>query len=176
MKSLIRLTIIFFFIILWVLNPIPFVSFEDIVNPHSISQSQEITYVRGGAFDPLQKKNNSSKIPKIILEKYFPDWDNRVNFQNHQFQFQFLQSGRKKIQEADRLRLSDINKVKLLKPEEKDAFDYLNGTEVYKYHQDVTNPSNIFDTRDSFLAKMQNSEMRNNFLKSSSRRKLNQNN
>jgi len=56
MKSLIRLTIIFFFIILWVLNPISFVSFEDIVNNQSISQSQEITYVRGGAFDPLQKK------------------------------------------------------------------------------------------------------------------------
>jgi hypothetical protein len=174
MKSLIRLTIIFFFIILWVLNPIPFVSFEDIVNNQSISQSQEITYVRGGAFDPLQKKDNRSKIPKIILEKYFPDWVERVNFQNQQFQF--LQSGRKKTREAHRLQMSESTKVKFLKPEEKDAFDYFNGTRVYKYHQDVLTPPNIFDTRDSFLAKMQNSKMWNNFLKSYNRRKLNQNN
>ena len=79
-------------------------------------------------------------------------------------QFEFLQSGRKKIREADKLRMNESQKLKLLTPQEKDAFDYFRGTGFYQSHQDVSRPPNIFDTRDTFLEKMQNFEMRNKFL------------
>jgi len=51
-KSVIRLLVIMLLIVLLVLNPIPFVSFEDIINNQSIQQTLKI---RGG-FDPLQRK------------------------------------------------------------------------------------------------------------------------
>ena len=161
-KSLIRLTIIICLIYLWVCNPIPFVSFEDTLQNQnqSISQSQQIMSIRSGAFD---KEDNPSKIPKSMLEKYFPDWTERMNYQNQQFEF--WQSSKKKLREADRLRLNWDFKLKILTPEEKDALDYFRGTGFYEYHQDVSTPPNIFDTRDTFLKKMQDFEMRNKFLK-----------
>ena len=76
-------------------------------------------YIRSGAFD---KENNPSKIPKSMLEKYFPDSTERMDYQNQQFEF--LQSGRKKIREAHKLRMNESQKLKLLTPQEKDAFDY----------------------------------------------------
>ena len=147
---------------MWVLNPIPFVLLEDTLQNQnqSISQSQQIMSIRSGAFD---KEDNPSKIPKSILEKYFPDWTERMNYQNQQFEF--LQSGRKKIREANKLRMNDSQELKLLTPQEKDAFDYFRGTGFYQSYQDVNTPPNIFDTRDTFLKKMQDFEMRNKFLK-----------
>ena len=60
LKSLIRLTIIICLIYLWVLNPIPFVLFEDTLQNQnqSISQSQQIMFIRSGAFD---KEDNPYK-------------------------------------------------------------------------------------------------------------------
>ena len=55
-------------------------------------------------------------------------------------------------------------------PQEQDAFDYFHGTGFYKDHQDLNTPPNRFDTRETFLNKMQDSEMRNNFLKAYNRR------
>ena len=57
-KSLIQLIIIICLIYLWVLNPIPFVLFEDTLQNQnqSISQSQQIMSIRSGAFDPLQQR------------------------------------------------------------------------------------------------------------------------
>ena len=75
------------------------------------------------------------------------------------------------LREANRLRMNDSQKLKLLTPEEKDAFDYFRGTGFYQSHQDVTTPPNIFDTRDTFLKKMQNFEMRNKFLNTYNKRK-----
>lgn len=54
-KSLLRLTLIISLIHLWVLNPVPFVSFEDI---NFNSQSQKIISVRGGA---IQFKKKTKK-------------------------------------------------------------------------------------------------------------------
>ena len=161
LKSLIRLIIIICLIYVWVLNPIPFVLFEDTLQnqTQSISQSQQIISIRSGAFD---KKDNPSKIPKSILEKYFPNSTERMNYQKQQFKF--LQSGRKKIRESDKLRMNESQKLKLLTPQEKDAFDYFHGTGLYKSYQDVSTIPNTFDTRDTFLKKMQNFEMRTKFL------------
>ena len=73
------------------------------------------------------------------------------------------------MREAERLNLSEDFKSKILTHSEKDAFDYFNGTGFYKYHQNLNTPPNIYDTRQTFLKKMQNSETRNNFLKTYNR-------
>jgi len=138
---LIRLRILFCFLYLWVLNPIPFVLLEDILQNQnqSISQSQQIMSIRSGALD---KKDNPSKIPKIMLEKFFPDWTKRMNYQNQQFEV--LQSGRKKIRIANKLGMNENQKLKLLTPQEKDAVDYFAGTGFYKFYQDVRTPAQYF--------------------------------
>ena len=58
----------------------------------------------------------------------------------------------------------------MLTEDEKDALDYFGGTGFYKYYQDLNTPPNRFDTREKFLNKMQDYEMRNNFLKAYNRR------
>jgi len=84
--------------------------------------------VRGG-FDPPQRKAEN-KIPKKILRKYFPDFTERVEYQNRQLEF--LQSSKKKLREADRLRLKEDFKSKMLTEDEKDALNYFGGTGFYK--------------------------------------------
>ena len=73
----------------------------------------------------LQRKAES-KIPKKILRKYFPDFPERVEYQNRQLEF--LQSSKKKLREADRLRLSEDFKSKMVTQDEKDALNYFGGT------------------------------------------------
>jgi hypothetical protein len=64
-RSLIHLILISFLIYLWVSNPVPFVSFEDI---NFDSQSQKIISVGGGAFN-FNKKNQ--KISMLIFIGFF---------------------------------------------------------------------------------------------------------
>lgn len=97
------------------------------------------------------------KLQKKIFKKYFPDWTERVEYQNRQLEF--LQSSQKKLRQADRLRLNEKFKSKMLTQDEKDALNYFDGTGFYQYHQDLNTPPNIYDTRQTFLDKMQNSEM-----------------
>ena len=162
-KSVFNLLFMILCIVLWVLNPWPF---EQSLNSSKTDSIEKVTMVRGG-FDP-RKRKTESKIPKKILRKYFPDWSVRVEYQNRQLEF--LQSAKKKLREADRLRFSEDSKSKLLTEDEKDALNYFGGTGFYKYHQDLNTPPNRFDTRETFLNKMQDSEMRNNFLKAYNRR------
>jgi hypothetical protein len=54
---------------------------------------------------------------------------------------------------------------KLLTVPEKDALNYFNGTGSYKKYQNPKTLPNIFDTRQSFLLKMEDREVRENFLK-----------
>ena len=58
------------------------------------------------------------------------------------------------------------NYQKLLTAEEKSAIDYFRGTGIYTKFQDPNIPSTIYDTRESFLKKMENKEMRKKFLES----------
>ena len=72
-----------------------------------------------------------------------------------------------RIAEAKRCRV----KFKLTK-QEQDALDYFNGQNFYKYYQSLETPPNIFDTRWSFLLKIEeNKNMRENFLENYNRRK-----
>lgn len=160
-KSVFNLLFMILSILIWVLNPWPFE--KSFNSSYYIEKTQ---MVRGG-FDPLQR-DAESKISKKILRKYFPDFPERVEYQNRQLEF--LQSSKKKLRAADRLRLSEDFKSKMLTEDEKDALNYFGGTGFYKYHQDLTTPPNRFDTRETFLNKMQDSEMRNNFLKAYNRR------
>lgn len=150
-------------IVIWVLNPWPF---EKSLNSSKTYCIEKTQMIRGG-YDLLQKKAKS-KITKKILRKYFPDFPERVEYQNRRLEF--LQSSKQKLREADRLRLSEDFKSKILTEDEKDALNYFGGTGFYEYHQHVTTPPNRFDTRETFLNKMQDSEMRNNFLKAYNRR------
>ena len=162
-KSVFNFLFMILLIVIWVLNPWPF---ERSLNSSKTYCIEKTQMVRGGS-DPLQRKAKS-KIPKKILRKYFPDFPERVEYQNRRLEF--LQSSKKKLREADRLRLSDDFKSKLLTEDEKDALNYFGGTGFYKYHQDLTTPPNGFDTRETFLNKIQDSEMRNNFLKTYNQR------
>ena len=82
-------------------------------------------------------------------------------------QEKIYQSGLARIAEAKRLRV----KFKLTK-QEQDAFDYFNGQNFYNYYQSLETPPNIYDTRWSFLLKVEkNKNMRENFLKSYNQRK-----
>ena len=56
--------------------------------------------------------------------------------------------------------------------EEVDAINYFHGKGFYKYYQSLETPRNIFDTRWSFLLKVEkNKNMREKFLKSYNQRK-----
>jgi len=75
------------------------------------------------------KRKAKSKIPKRLLRKYFLDFPKRVEYQNRQLKF--LQSSKKKLREANRLRLSEDSKSKILTKEEKNSLNYFGGTRVY---------------------------------------------
>lgn len=67
--------------------------------------------------------------------------------------------------------MTESQKLELLTSQEKDALDYFRGTGFYQSQQDVSTPRNMFDTRETFLKKMQNFEMRNKFFNSYNKRK-----
>lgn len=105
---------------------------------------------------------NSKKMlnKREILKKYFPDWKERVDYQIKQENI--YRSGLARMAEAKRCGM----KFKL-NEQEQDAFDYLNGQNFYKKYQSLQVPPNIFDTRNTFLLKIEkNKIMRENFLKS----------
>ena len=79
-------------------------------------------------------------------------------------QEEFYKSAMKRKKEIKRLRILD-NK-KFYTKEKLDAMDYFNGNGFYKKEQDPKQKPNIFDTRQTFLLKMHNPILRNNFLNS----------
>ncbi|MFT4850184.1 MAG: hypothetical protein ACI83B_002736 [Sediminicola sp.] len=100
------------------------------------------------------------------LAKHFPDWSGRMAFQKKQEGF--YKSAMQKKREALRLRLKEnFNRTS----EEQDAVDYFNGTGIYAKFQDIKTKPNIFDTRQSFLRKMHDDKLRNDFLNTLNRRK-----
>nr|UDP55536.1 hypothetical protein orf158b [Schizostauron trachyderma] len=144
--------------ILWICKPMPY---EDVFRNRLARQ--EVLQNRGGGQDSTV--TNSTGL-KILLENLFPDWADRVAYQKQQEKF--FQSGKKKLQEATRVRMSNSIKLTL---QEQDALDYFHGAGFYKDHQDSNILPNIFDTRQSFLLKMENPKMRTTFLNNYSNRK-----
>jgi len=70
----------------------------------------------------------------------------------------------KRTRELKRLRL--LYNKSFYTREELDAMDYFHGTGFYKQYQHPKQKPNIFDTRQTFLIKMHNPVLRNNFLNS----------
>ena len=70
----------------------------------------------------------------------------------------------KRRKELKRVRM--IDKKSYYTKEELDAMDYFHGTGFYQKQQDPEVKPNIFDTRQSFLLKMHDPVLRNNFLNS----------
>jgi len=96
------------------------------------------------------------------LEQHFPDWEERMNYQKKQEDF--YKSAMKKKREFKRLRIKENSN--LYTKEELDAIDYFQGTGSYQKYQDSKLKPNIFDTRQTFLFKMHDPILRNNFLNS----------
>ena len=118
-----------------------------------------IEQVRGGG------RENSEKFDLDFhrqLEQYFPDWAGRMDYQKKQEKF--FKSAMRKKRELIRLRM--IEDPKFYTQEELDARDYFQGNGIYAKYQDKREKYNIFDTRQSFLLKMHDDKLRNDFLNS----------
>lgn len=84
-----------------------------------------------------------------------------MNYQKKQEEL--YKSAMRKKREALKIRVKkNFNRT----PEEQDAVDYFHGTGIYAKFQDPKTEPNRFDTRQSFLRKMHDPELRNNFLNS----------
>ena len=144
-------------------------------NP-SYSSVQSVLTLNGGA-----ENRSSVNTPKIsapqaleqtinrreMLRKHFPDWEGRMDYQKKQEAF--YKSAIKKQIQLKRLRIQATSSF--YTKEEVDAINYFHGKGSYKYYQSLETPPNIFDTRWSFLLKVEkNKNMRENFLKSYNRK------
>ena len=147
------LDIIAFFIFISFRMPQPYHP-QTLVNTRNESI---ILNLRAGDEGKSSEKYNSRF--HCILEDHFPDWPERIAYENQQLRF--YNSGRKKLITADRVHCQIHLTV-----QEEDARNYFEGTGFYAYHQKSTIRPNIFDTRQSFLLKMHNPELRQKFLTS----------
>jgi hypothetical protein len=142
------------------------------INP---SSTKQIVFTTCGGSDsksnPAQAiitiRTSQGKTKKIDiithrrLEKFFPDWQNRMDYQE----------SREKVYKAAMIKRREALKSRQKEDfgrtkNEQDAIDYFSGTGFYKTHQDPSIKPNIFDTRQSFLIKMHNKKMRMDFVKS----------
>lgn len=101
------------------------------------------------------------------LKQHFPDWEGRMNYQKKQEKF--YKSAMRKQTELKKLRIKDNQSV--YSKEELDAMAYFHGTGFYANEQNPSmNPNpTIYDTRQTFLFKVGDKEVRNKFLNSFSR-------
>ena len=124
-----------------------------------------IEQVRGGGREDYPFLGKRKKFDLDFhhqLEQYFPDWKERIEYQKKQEEF--YKSAIKKEREIKRLGL--LNNKNWYTKEELDAMAYFNGTGFYQKEQDPSQKPNIFDTRQTFLLKMHDDKLRNNFLNS----------
>ena len=172
MKDSTRILILSVFSIIWICKPIPYetVSYRQYVlhqHQKTVNKVLEIPYSGG-----RESTSNSFKKEKIDLsfhrrlKQHFPDWNERMDYQKKQEKFYKLAMKRKK--ELKRLRVLD--KKSYYTKEELDAMNYFQGTGFYITYQDPKVKPNIFDTRQSFLLKMHDDKLRNEFLDSFNRR------
>lgn len=124
-----------------------------------------IEQLRGGG----QKKFNLAFHRQ--LEQHFPDWPGRMDYQKKQADF--YKSAMRKKRELKRYGILDYNSrynYKAPQPrtlytaEELDSMDYFQGTGPYAKYQNRKVKPNMFDTRQSFLLKMHDDKLRNDFL------------
>jgi hypothetical protein len=88
------------------------------------------------------------------LEKYFPDWEERMTYQKSQTEF--YKSAMRKKKEIIKLRMAD-------------DLNFYSEKELDARYQDPSVAPNIYDTRQSFLLKMHDISSREKFLQSFNR-------
>jgi len=113
------------------------------------------------------KNLDKKKIFKEMLAKHFPDSAERLALEREQIGI--YSKAAKKLKEYQKLKPLLKPHEKWLTDEEKFAIEYFHGKGIYKKYQDPKTPSNLFDTRQTFLKKMENEEMRRKFLENSNR-------
>lgn len=151
---------------IWICKPIPYETLSYPIQKREETISKVLTVNPGGSQDDIL--NNKKRIDLSFhhrLEQYFPDWDRRMDYQKRQEKF--YKSAMRKKREIQRLRM--LETPKSYTKEELDSIDYFQGTGFYKKHQDPKVKPNIFDTRQSFLLKMHDDKLRNEFLDSFNR-------
>jgi hypothetical protein len=99
------------------------------------------------------------------LEKYFPDWEERMAYQKSRTEF--YKSAMRKKKEIIKLRMGDD--LNFYSEKELDAINYFEGKSLYARCQDPSVAPNIYDTRQSFLLKMHDISSREKFLQSFNR-------
>ena len=148
---------------------------DSVISNHNTSTSPSYTeHVRGGS-EPTKKiviiQTSLGKRKKIDivthrrLEKFFPDWEERVAYQENREKV-YKAAMVKRRENLGLRKKEDSGRTK----DEQDAIDYFLGIGFYQIHQDPSVKPNIFDNRQSFLIKVHNKEMRMNFLKNFNRR------
>jgi len=139
--------------------------------PESPRQSHVvIEQVRGGGTEDYPFLGKRKKFDLDFhrqLGQYFPDWAERMDYQKKQEKF--FKSAMRKKREMIRLRMKE--EPKFYTKEELDAMNYFQGNGIYAKYQDKREKYNIFDTRQSFLLKMHDDKLRNDFLNNLIRRK-----
>lgn len=118
-----------------------------------------VQFLRGGHY----KSKHFDKNFHRILQKGFPDWEGRMEYEKKQRDLS--NSVQKKLKMSPLgISSSKENLEKVFSPEEKDAIAYYQGKGVYQYYQKIEKPPNIFDTRETFLLKMHEKDTREKFL------------
>ena len=102
-----------------------------------------------------------------MLVRHFPNFESRASLEKQQARI--YQKAVKKIKEYKRVFPLLNNYQKCLTAEEKLSIDYFHGTEIYAKFQDPKTPPNLFDTRETFLKKMENEDMLEKFLETYNR-------
>ena len=158
--------------IIWVCKPIPYetVASRKYVHNRTIDV---VVSLKGGRSESDTTASfvlsllNLRKIKKFdpafhrLLEQRFPDWKERMDYQ--QKQEKLYESALRKERESKRIRHKPDS---LYTNEELDAIKYFKGTGSYAKHQDPKTKPNVFDTKQSFLLKMHDPKLRENFLNS----------
>lgn len=113
---------------------------------------------------PIGEEIEDKMFLRENLKKHFPDWPERVAYEDKMIKI--YQSAMKKVQ------MGQMNyhlRYKLTK-QEQSAINYFTRKGFYEIEQDSRTPPNIFDSRQSFLIKMENDDMRNKFLNTYNKR------
>ena len=153
------LIVISFFLI------VPVFSYDnDNNNDNDLKES--ISIFQGGS----RKPKNFDKNFHRILRKGFPDWKERMEYEKKQREIYYSAQKKRKMSP-----LGISSSKEFFSEEEKDAIAYFKGTGFYHYHQKIDKKPNIYDTRETFLLKMHDSEIRDNFLDALNRFELHDN-
>ena len=130
-----------------------------------------IEEIRGGRQEQREVINSVNNLTKKKIKemqfKYFPDFESRIAMEKQQAII--YQKAVRKIREHQRLFPLLNNHQKWLTAEEESTINYFHGTGFYAKLQDPKTPPNIFDTRKTFLKKMENPDMRKKFLETYNR-------